>query len=331
MSQKWPILSAVFGLFVAYAWGGMQAVLIASMLIIMEISLSFDNAILNASVLAKMNPLWQKRFLTWGLLIAVFGLRFLFPILIVAVTAKLGIIEVLNLAFRKPQLYSKHLHEAHIAISAFGGIFLMLVFLSFIFDQKRKIHWLGKIEEKLNSIGKLEAMEIIIALLLLLSLTFQLPNSHQTAALSAGIAGIIVYLIINSITALLEKNAILNSHSLRHAGFMNFIYLEVLDASFSFDGVIGAFAITKDVIIIMIGLAIGTFFVRSLTLLLVHKRSLEKYLYLEHGAHYAIGALAVLMLISMSIPIPELLTGLIGMIFIGLSFLSSIRHNQKTS
>jgi hypothetical protein len=317
------------GLFIAYEWSGTQGVLISFMLIIMEISLSFDNAILNATVLAKMDAVWQKRFLTWGLFIAVFGLRFLFPILIVAIIAKLSLIEVLNLALFQPHVYSQHLHEAHIGISAFGGIFLLLVFLSFIFDQKREIHWLGKLEKKLNSIGKLEAMEIIITLFLLLILTAQLPKAHQAEALTAGIAGIIVFLMINSITALLAKTTKLTVRSLKHAGLMNFIYLEVLDASFSFDGVIGAFAITKDVMIIMIGLAIGAFFVRSLTLLLVHKRSLEKYLYLEHGAHYAIGALSVIMLMSMSIPIPELLTGLIGMVFIGLSFFSSVRHNNK--
>lgn len=295
----------------------------------MEISLSFDNAIINATVLKKMDPTWQKRFLTWGLLIAVFGMRFLFPILIVAIVAQLGFLEVIKMALFTPTVYSEHLHKAHISISAFGGTFLLLVFLSFLFHQGRTLHWLGIIEKKLNALGKLESMEVVMTLILLLLFTHWVKEPYQFQALNAGIIGIVVFMIMNSLTLWLEKSSTLAHSSAPQSGLVNFIYLEVLDASFSLDGVIGAFAITKDVIIITIGLAVGAFFVRSITILLVHKQSLEKYLYLEHGAHYAIGALAIIMLMSMIIPIPELITGLIGMAFIALAFLTSVRHNQK--
>lgn len=331
MSFKWPLLLSATGLVAAYYWGGIEGVTIAFMLCIMEISLSFDNAILNATVLKKMEEVWQKRFLTWGLLIAVFGLRFLFPILIVSIIAALGPIEVIKMAIFQPQVYSQHLHEAHISISAFGGMFLLLVFLSFMLDQKRHIHWLEILEKKLNAIGKLESMEVVIALLLLLVFTQWLPSTQRFEALSAGVIGIIIFTIISSLSKLLEKTSQFTTHHVKQSGLTGFIYLEFLDASFSFDGVIGAFAITKDVVIITIGLAVGAFFVRSLTLMLVHKRSLDKYLYLEHGAHYAIGALAIIMLMSMLMPIPELLTGFIGILFIGLSFISSIRHNKKNT
>jgi hypothetical protein len=109
---------------------------------------------------------------------------------------------------------------------------------------------------------------------------------------------------------------------------MSFLYLEVLDASFSFDGVIGAFAITQDVVIIMLGLAIGAMFVRSLTVYLVRQGTLDEYVFLEHGAHYAIGSLAAIMLASMSHHIPEIVTGLIGALFIGLSVYSSILYKR---
>jgi hypothetical protein len=103
----------------------------------------------------------------------------------------------------------------------------------------------------------------------------------------------------------------------------------VLDASFSFDGVIGAFAITTDVVIIMLGLAIGAMFVRSLTVFLVKKGTLDEFVFLEHGAHYAIGILAVIMLASMKFHIPEVVTGLVGVAFIVASLWSSIRYKKE--
>jgi hypothetical protein len=115
------------------------------------------------------------------------------------------------------------------------------------------------------------------------------------------------------------------------AGFFLFLYLEVLDASFSFDGVIGAFAITADPIIIALGLGlIGAMFVRSITVYLVRKGTLAEYVYLEHGAHWAIGALALILLITVGdIHVHELVTGLIGIAFIGAAVLSSVRRNRK--
>src|SRR5207245_6010504 len=91
----------------------------------------------------------------------------------------------------------------------------------------------------------------------------------------------------------LERNKA--KHVVGKAAFFLFLYLEVLDASFSFDGVVGAFAITSDPIIIAIGLGIGAMFIRSLTVYLVKKGTLAEYVYLEHGALYAIGALAILL------------------------------------
>ncbi|MFC7467892.1 DUF475 domain-containing protein [Actinomadura keratinilytica] len=108
-----------------------------------------------------------------------------------------------------------------------------------------------------------------------------------------------------------------------------FLYLEVLDASFSFDGVIGAFAITNDIVLMALGLGIGAMYVRSLTVYLVRQGTLDDYVYLEHGAHYAIGALAVILLVTIRFQISEMITGLIGVVLIGLSFWSSVRRNKR--
>jgi hypothetical protein len=115
------------------------------------------------------------------------------------------------------------------------------------------------------------------------------------------------------------------------SGAAAFLYLEVLDASFSFDGVIGAFALSNNIFIIAIGLGVGAMFVRSMTIMLVDKGTLSEYRYLEHGAFWAIIALAVIMLTSANPNwhFPETITGLIGAVFIGLSFWWSVRHNRK--
>ena len=113
------------------------------------------------------------------------------------------------------------------------------------------------------------------------------------------------------------------------SGLGGFLYLNVLDASFSFDAVIGAFALSNNMVVIALGLSIGAMFVRSLTLLLVQKGTLAQYRYLEHGAFWAIIALGAIMLLSARFEIPETITGLIGATLIGISLWWSMRHNRR--
>ena len=329
-------LIAALCLSLAFWWGGMMGVFIALILGVLEVSLSFDNAVVNASVLKRMNQRWQHYFLTWGILIAVFGMRLVFPVMIVAVATGLEFINVAKMALQDPATYSQHLNHVHVQISAFGGMFLLMVFFSFILDDAKELHWLGKIEERIAKLGKLKAIEIILALGLLLVIQRWLPAEIRMDALVAGISGLILFVIVDSMDSLFEEEEQLveegqvglTSEVLKKAGIVSFIYLEVLDASFSFDGVIGAFAITQDVVIIMLGLAIGAMFVRSLTVYLVNKGTLDDYVFLEHGAHYAIGVLAGIMLVSMRYHISEVVTGLVGAVLVALSVISSIRYNK---
>ncbi|MGJ0484129.1 MAG: DUF475 domain-containing protein [Methylomicrobium sp.] len=315
---------------IALYWGGLTSAFIALILGILEVSLSFDNAVVNASVLKRMDERWQFYFLTWGILIAVFGMRLLFPILIVSVATGIGFLGVTDMALHEPMTYAQHLADSHVEIAAFGGMFLLMVFFGFIFDDAKELHWLGRIEEKLASWGKLESIELIVALCLLLVIQHWLPAEVRLQVMVAGVSGVILYVMVDSASALFEdeEEGEQVSGAIKRAGLMNFLYLEVLDASFSFDGVIGAFAITQDVIIIMLGLAIGAMFVRSLTVYLVRQGTLDEYVFLEHGAHYAIGVLAGIMLISISTHISEVVTGLTGAILIGLSVISSIRYKK---
>lgn len=328
---KWSFIILTVGLVASFLWGGVPALVLTVILTILEISLSFDNAIVNTTVLKTMSERWQKLFLTWGILIAVFGVRLVIPILIVALVASLNPLEVIILAIQDPVAYSKHLTNVHASISAFGGIFLILVFLSFFFDQKKDIHWLGGFEKKLTQIGKFGPINIVITLLILWAAINFTADAEKNQVMIAGIIGMILYIFLKTITNILNKKNKTPEHLIRHTGLTSFLYLEVLDASFSLDGVIGAFAITKDIVIVLLGLGIGAIFVRSLTIFFVHHGVLAQYRFLEHGAHYAIGALGFVMLSAIVIPIPEIITGLIGISFIGLALLSSIRHNRKIS
>jgi hypothetical protein len=316
----------VLGLAAAYYWAGSTGLLMAAVLGIMEVSLSFDNAVVNATVLKDMSPRWQRRFLTWGMVIAVFGARFLLPILIVALATDQGMREVTLMALHQPERYADHIHSAHTEISAFGGMYLLLVFLSFFVQEHKSEHWLVWLEKRLSSMGKLESIEVVLALgALLVALRF-LPETEKLPMLIAGIAGIILFVLVKSVATLFE-----GGQDFHKAGLVSFLYLELLDLSFSFDGVIGAFAITRDVVVILLGLTIGAMFVRSLTVFMVRKGTLDEYRYLEHGAHYAIGALALLMLVDMSVHVPEIVTGLTGFGLILLSLWSSVRAKARLS
>ncbi|MGB9991413.1 DUF475 domain-containing protein [Pseudoduganella rhizocola] len=312
--------------------GLMSALGIAVILGIMEVSLSFDNAVVNASVLKGWDEFWQKLFLGLGIIIAVFGMRLLFPLVIVAVAADIGLMDVWTLALNNPEEYSRHLTDHHAEVAAFGGIFLLLVFLNFIFDHEKETHWLGNVEKKLGSLGKVSSISVMIALGALLGCMSFVPEGQKLVVLISGLWGVLIYVGVDAISNLLEKEDASGGNvgdMVKRGGIGGFLYLEVLDASFSFDGVIGAFAITSDVVIIMLGLAIGAMFVRSMTVFLVHKGTLDEFVYLEHGAHYAIGILAVIMLASMKFHIPEIFTGLIGVAFILASLWSSVQHRKK--
>ncbi|GAA0807093.1 MULTISPECIES: DUF475 domain-containing protein [Psychrobacter] len=324
-----------------YSHGGMGGMIttlsITAILAVMEISLSFDNAVVNASVLKGWDEFWKKIFLTVGILIAVFGMRLVFPIVIVAVTADLGMMQVIDLALNNPQEYSARLMAHHAEISAFGGIFLLLVFLNFIFDDK-DVHWFEWLESRLVKLGKVDAMSVFVALIVLMIAVSWASAEQSSAVLIAGVWGILVYLGVQVVSGMLEGDleedlenegsGAAATSAIMKGGIIGFLYLEVLDASFSFDGVIGAFAITNDVIVIMLGLAIGAMFVRSMTIFLVDKGTLDEFIYLEHGAHYAIGALAIIMLLSVKFHVPEIITGLIGIAFIGFALWASLKHRK---
>lgn len=345
-------------LVIAFLYGGVEALILCAILGILEISLSFDNAVVNATVLERMSAFWQRIFLTIGILIAVFGMRLVFPLVIVAVTADLNPVDALTLALERrpesdPTSYAALLNEAYPQIAAFGGMFLFMLFLDWMFeDRDRK--WLTWLEAPLAKIGRLNQLSVVLSIVTLVVLASTLAED-PAIVLTAGSLGLVTYLLVNGLGELFDEAGHAQMEEVEagadgsapsangsgpselakatgKAGFFLFLYLEVLDAAFSFDGVIGAFAITTDPILIALGLGlIGAMFVRSLTVFLVRKGTLQDYVYLEHGAHWAIGALAVILLIGIGYHVNEIVTGLAGVGIIGAAFLSSILRNRRVA
>ena len=324
------LLAAGLGWYLHHTPAGVAGtVFIAGMLAVLEVSLSFDNAVVNASVMGDMSPIWRHRFLTWGMAFAVFGMRFVFPLAVVSVVAGIGPLEAVRLAALEPDAYARLLKSAHVALGAFGGAFLGMVCLKYFFDAEKEVHWIGAVERRLVRLGKFEAIELAVMLLVLYGFSRAFPVQESLQFLVAGVFGLVTFIVVDGIGAAMETSAEGRHASVHAAGLASFVYLNVLDASFSFDGVIGAFALTNNLFTIAIGLGIGAMFVRSLTIMLVEKGTLDAYRYLEHGAFYAIGALALIMMIGTLVEVHEAITGLIGAGFIALSLWSSIRYTRK--
>lgn len=300
---------------------------ICMVLAVLEVSLSFDNAVVNAQTLKDMDAVWQRRFLTWGILIAVFGMRIIFPIVIVAIAGNLGPIDAVSLSLNDPERYAEIVSASHHTIMGFGGAFLMLVGVNFFIDAEKEHHWFPAIERAIQRFAGLESLSIVFVLSVAYIYSRFMSFDEGYAFFVAAIFGVFTFYgvdwIGNAIGASEE-----NTTGAKRVGLGAFLYLEVLDASFSFDGVIGAFALSNNLIIIALGLGIGAMFVRSMTVALVRQGTLTNYRYLEHGAFWAILALAFIMFSSVLIEIPKAVTGLVGATFIGLSLWSSIRYNR---
>jgi len=300
-------------------------------LAVLEISLSFDNAVVNAAVLKDMDEVWRKRFLTWGMVFAVFGTRILFPLAIVGLTAGIGPIDAVRLSLSDPKHYEEIMHHAHIPIAGFGGAFLAMVGLGFFIDPDKDEHWLRWLEVRLKLLGSVKAGEVAFVMLALVLIGRALPEGEALSLLVSGVFGIITFIAVEGLGHWLEMREATRAlaGAAVRGGLGGFLYLNVLDASFSLDGVIGAFALSNNMVIIALGLSVGALFVRSLTILLVEQGTLSEYRFLEHGAFWAILALAGIMLASALVEVPETVTGLIGAVLIGASLLASVRRRKE--
>jgi len=306
---------------------GWAAFVTAVLLTILEVTLSFDNAVVNARVLSGMSAVWRRRFLTWGMLIAVLGTRLVLPVLIVSASVLLSPLAVAKLAAFAPEEYGHLLEGARYAIYAFGGVFLLMVSLKYFLDDNKNVHWIRSIERHLSRWGRIEAIEIGLALAALAAISFLVPGVEQGTVLVAGIIGMVLFIVMQG----LASSFSLEVGSAAKSGLALFIYLNILDSAFSLDSVVGAFALTTALPIIVAGLGIGAWYVRSLTIYLVERKTLDSLVYLEHGAHWAIFGLAISMFADLLFHVPEVITGTIGLVFVLAAYWSSIVYRKSMS
>ncbi|WP_198305803.1 DUF475 domain-containing protein [Arcobacter vandammei] len=352
MKQK-PLISYFYGFFAVWAvasvllflYGGFFALYQGTILSVLELSLSFDNAIVNATILATMALVWRRRFLLWGMIIAVFGVRFVFPILIVYFSTSMGFIDSFELAIKNPEEYEKIIQSSHHVIMSFGGMFLLMLFLKFIFDENKDTHWVKYIESFATKLSKVGDIKALFVMFLMLAITYVAPNEvvmgdnmvqvNKLEIIVPMIIGVIAFYLLELLKGAIEfkneekeQNSDIKVTELT-GGFISFMYLEMIDMSFSLDGVLGAFAITQNIVIIMLGLGIGAMAVRSLTIYMVEREVVSKYIYLEHGAMWSIGLLALSMMVQIFYHLPAMLITTFAIVPIALAFVHSIYKNRE--
>lgn len=304
---------------------GVEAI---GILALMETAESMDNAIVDYGILKTMSPRWQRRYMSWGMPISVLGMRFIFPVLLVSLIAGISPWHAARLAVLAPHRYAELMLSAREMISAFGGAFLLLIALSYFFDEDKTHHWLSWVEAPAARLGGIPAVAVGVTLVVLLVMSKLMPHEKDPFVfLLWGCIGIVSYILgKEGLAWLIGKPGA--SKAVAGGGFLTFLYLEFIDASFSFDGVISAFAITADPLIIALGLGVGAMFVRSMTLAMLKTNALAEYVYVEHGAFYTIFILALLMLGSVLWEVPEWVTGVVGILLIGGAFIASVMRRR---
>jgi hypothetical protein len=329
---RFAILATLL-IWILVGWNlGVGAFFTVILLTFLEITFSADNAVINSRVLVTLSPFWQKIFMTVGIFIAVFVVRFALPVLIVMIAASLSVKDVLDLGLNHPQEYEHALHKAEPLINAFGGTFLMMTALSYFIDFQKKTHWFGLLERNLSKLGSIRNFTPLFTLLASVVIYFTVDSKYQNTVLLAAISAIVLHVGLGWLNSAMGKTQgkSKNTQKVGMAAFAAFLYLEVLDASFSLDGVIGSFAITSSIIIIMAGLGAGAVWVRAMTIHLVKAKVLSKYIFLEHGAHWAIAFLGSIMLLKLyHVELPEWIIGSLGIIFISLSIWHSMQHERS--
>lgn len=292
-------------------------ILIVLGLVAFEVISSIDNAVINAEVLSTMQPKARRWFLIWGLLIAVFLIRGILPWLIIwAVNPSLGPIEALTATFSNDPHVKESIEMAAPILLAGGGIFLVFLFL----------HWLF-LEEKHFGLPRFEKFFVkngvwffaTVSVVLTTVVWFALKQNTMMAF--GAIVGSSAFFITHGFKQNAEESE--KNLSKQHLSDMSkILYLEVIDATFSIDGVLGAFAFTMSVPLILLGNGIGAFVVRELTIGNIER--VKKYIYLKNGAMYSVLFLGAIMLTdAFGIHVPQWVSPLATFSAIGYFFWKS--------
>lgn len=282
-----------------------------------EIITSIDNAIINAEVLNTMNKKARKWFLTWGIFFSVFLVRGLLPFAILyAATPSLGPWGVMTAAFSNDPEIAKTVQESSHVLLIAGGVFLIFLFFHWLFLEPKNFGLKG--ERFFNAQGAWFYAIVSILLTTIVWLAFQ---KNEPLLEFGAVVGSTAFFIIHGFRTYAEEQ----EKKLLSAGMSDFAkiaYLEVLDASFSIDGVIGAFAFTFAIPLILAGNGLGAIVLRQMTV--SNMERIKKYKYLKNGAMYSILVLGVIMLLhSFGVEVPEWVSPLATFSMVGYFFQKS--------
>jgi hypothetical protein len=278
---------------------------------------SIDNAVINAEVLATMSPRAQKWFLTWGVIIAVFVVRGLLPFGIIWIfNTKLNVSQVWSATWSSNPLVLDSINKSAPILLVAGGVFLVFLFLHWLFLEDKKF---GLPRAERFFLSKGIWFYATVSVLLLIIAWFALVHSSLLGF------GAIVGSSLFFITEGFKKNAEEGEKKLMDSAqsdLSKFLFLEIIDSTFSIDGVLGAFAFTLSLPLILIGNGLGALLVRQLTVKNIER--IKKYIYLKNGAMYSILVLGVIMIMhSFGFQIPEYVSPLSTFIIVGYFFYKS--------
>jgi uncharacterized protein len=301
-----------------------EDIIIVLGLIVFEVVNSIDNAIVNAHVLKTMSILWRKRFLFIGILTSVFLVRFLLPLFIVWVSVpNISLPDLFSSFAGGNDIAAKAVEAQTPIILTFGGIFLLFLYLHWLFLEKKEPLFIERYLKAKHGVWFFGLAAVILVLIMYLARA----NSLMMLAAAIGSATFFILYGLKETAESTEQKLGLNQ-SANMGDFSKFIYLEVLDATFSFDGVIGAFAFTINLLLILFGIGIGAIVVRQLTVKGIDQ--VAKYKYLKNGAMTSIGFLGLFMLIeAFGVEMPSFVPIVATLLLVGVAFWMSSRLLPK--
>jgi hypothetical protein len=288
-------------------------------LIVFEVVNSVDNAIVNAGVLKTMGMLWRKRFLWIGIITSVFMVRFLLPLAIVWISVPNMSASDLFLSFLgKSDIAHKAIEAQTPVILMFGGIFLLYLYLHWLFMEKKEPLFIERFLKEKHGVWFFAFAGFLLVLVMYLA------RAHPLMMLAASIGSATFFLLYGVKETAEQSERNLTAGTSQLSDLSKFLYLEVLDTTFSFDGVIGAFAFTINLFLILIGIGIGALVVRQLTIVGIDR--IAKYKYLKNGAMTSIGFLGIFMCIeAFGVDVPSVVPIIVTFLLIGIAFYASYR------
>lgn len=283
--------------------GGRESLTGVVALTLLELLFSLDNAAMNARLLGQLSAWWRRLFMTVGVLVAVFGVR-----LAVLVAVMCG--------------------ASGSGLFAFGATFLVMVAVGYFLDPEKDTHWIGWVEWPLARLGR--CPNLGLGVMVVVALVLYATTGRQAAVLVGAVAGVGLHVALGLVESLFGHGPSRGAVLVGSAAAVMFVRIELLDASLSFDGVIGAFAISSSAVVILAGLAAGAMWVRSMTAHMCRAETLDRYRYLGHGAHWAIAVLGLVMAGKLyHVEAPEMLVAAAGLLPVVGAVASSVAAGRR--